>query len=52
MQDTFIRPAAQASYDAYLEHLRQCRECPRDGSGRCADGQELVRIYLAKTRTG
>jgi hypothetical protein len=51
MQDTFIRPAAQESYDAYLKHIRQCPDCPR-ASGRCADGQELVRAYLAKTRTG
>ncbi|UIX34220.1 hypothetical protein [Streptomyces sp. GQFP] len=51
MDDIFIRPAAQGSYDTYMEHLRQCRECPR-GSGRCADGQELVRVYLGKARTG
>lgn len=51
MQDTFIRPAAQGSYDAYLAHLQQCRECP-EVPGQCADGQELVRAYLADVRRG
>ncbi|MFI6547180.1 hypothetical protein ACIBO9_28420 [Streptomyces prunicolor] len=52
MPDTFtrfFRPAAQGSYDAYLAHIQQCRQCPR-GPERCADGQELVRLYLADVR--
>lgn len=51
MQDTFVGPAAQESYNAYLEHIRQCRQCP-GGAGRCADGQELVRVYLTDVRKG
>ncbi|WP_411152439.1 hypothetical protein [Streptomyces sp. A30] len=51
MPDTFIRPTAQASYNAYLAHIRQCRECPA-GPDRCAAGQELVRVYLTDVRKG
>lgn len=48
MQDT-LTPAAQSSYNAYVDHLRKCHECPR-GAGRCAVGTELVRVYLAATK--
>ncbi|MFC8201643.1 hypothetical protein ACFUTV_40635 [Streptomyces sp. NPDC057298] len=41
-----MTPAAQRSYDTYVEHLRACHECPR-GTGRCTAGAELVRVYLA-----
>lgn len=53
MLDTFVlSPAAQASYDVFMEHLRECQACPRDGMSRCADAEELVRVYLATIRAG
>lgn len=49
MQDTFIRPAAQASYDVYIEHLKHCLECPRLRE-RCEQAEALVQTYLADVR--
>ncbi|MDQ0955980.1 hypothetical protein QFZ24_009989 [Streptomyces phaeochromogenes] len=40
-----MTPAARSRYDAYVEHLRTCRECPA-GAGRCTAGAALVRSYL------
>lgn len=48
MQDT-LKPTAQSSYDIYVDHIRQCTECPK-GAGRCADGAALVRAYLANVK--
>lgn len=44
-----IAPAAQRSYQAYVEHLKKCKDCPA-GPGRCPVGQSLCRAYLADTR--
>ena len=44
-----LTPTAQTRYDAYVNHIRQCTQCP-NVPGRCAEGAELVRAYLADVR--
>jgi hypothetical protein len=44
-----LKPAAQDSYAAYIEHLRCCPHCPRLKK-RCKQAEGLVQAYLADTR--
>ena len=44
-----IKPAAQGSYAAYIEHLKGCSECPAIRK-RCEQAEALVQAYLADTR--
>lgn len=48
MLDT-IKPAAQGSYAAYIEHLKHCQDCPRLGK-RCERAEALVQTYLTDVR--
>lgn len=41
--ESILTPTALRSYRAYEDHLKNCTRCL---PGRCAAGQELVRIYL------
>lgn len=44
-----IKPAAQDSYAAYIEHLKRCPECPKLRK-RCEQAEALVQAYLADLR--
>lgn len=44
-----LTPTAQSRYDAYVDHIRQCTQCPT-GPGRCAEAEALVRAYLADVK--
>lgn len=44
-----LTPAAQSSYDAYVNHVKQCTEC-HQGAGRCRQAVALVQIYLTSFR--
>ncbi|WP_404200041.1 hypothetical protein [Streptomyces tauricus] len=49
MRMDILMLAVRSRYDAYMEHLRACRECPQ-GAGRCGVGAQLVRRYLEAIR--
>ncbi|MFI9829671.1 hypothetical protein ACIHIX_18500 [Streptomyces sp. NPDC051913] len=44
-----IKPAAQGSYAAYVEHLKSCPLCP-ELKKRCEQAEALVQTYLRDTR--
>lgn len=44
-----LTPTAQSRYDAYVDHIRQCTQCPT-GPERCAEAEALVRAYLADVK--